>query len=87
MFFLINISKKFESHTVTQNADFTVFIQLMAAKQDTTRHSQVCLKDTSANNSNQKYTKAEGKTSAFQFFVNDTSDQLKNGKVCDILNI
>ena len=51
------------------------------------RRSKVFSTDISANNSNHKHTKAESKISAFQFFLNDTSDQLKNGKVCDILNI
>ena len=65
---------------------FTAFSRVFVTKQDTARLSQVCLRDTSANNSNKK-ARAESKISAFQFFVNDTSDQLKNGKVCDILNI
>ena len=67
---------------------FAVFLGVSATKLDTVRHLKVCWRDTSAtSNSNQKYTKAESKISAFHFFVNDTSDQLKNGKVCDILNI
>ena len=66
---------------------FAVFLRVSVTKLDTARHSQDFLKDTSAtSNSNQKYTKAEGNI-CFLIFVNDTSDQLKNGKVCDILNI